>query len=63
MLVDLNCFSRFLLALCCVIGLGACTTLGPEYQKPQVEWLNKWQPDFYGQLDVDETGSELDLRF
>ncbi|MDX2499307.1 MAG: TolC family protein, partial [Deltaproteobacteria bacterium] len=28
-----------------------------------MEWLNKWQPDFYGQLDVDETGSELDLRF
>lgn len=63
MLVDLNRFSRRSLAFFCAMGLSACTTLGPEYQEPQVEWLNKWQPDFYGQLDVDETGSEMDLRF
>ena len=63
MLASLNRFNRRLLAFCCVIGLSACTTLGPEYQQPQVAWLNKWQPDFYGQLDVDDDASELDLRF
>ncbi len=51
------------MTFCCVIGLSACTTLGPEYQQPQVAWLNKWQPDFYGQLDVDDDASALDLRF
>jgi NodT family efflux transporter outer membrane factor (OMF) lipoprotein len=61
--LSLNRFSRRLLAFCCALGLSACTTLGPEYQEPRVAWLNKWQPDFYGQLDVDEADSELDLRF
>jgi NodT family efflux transporter outer membrane factor (OMF) lipoprotein len=59
----LNHFSWRLLLFCCAIGLGACTTLGPEYQEPKIEWLDKWQPDFYGQLDVDEPGSQLDLHF
>jgi NodT family efflux transporter outer membrane factor (OMF) lipoprotein len=63
MRANLKRFSWRLLALSCAMGLSACATLGPEYQEPQVEWLNKWQPDFYGQLDVDETGPALDLRF
>ena len=25
--------------------LAACTTLGPDYQEPEVEWLQQWQSD------------------
>jgi len=52
-----------LLAACCSLGLSACTTLGPEYQAPQVEWLKKWQPDLYGQLETPQTQAEQDLSF
>jgi NodT family efflux transporter outer membrane factor (OMF) lipoprotein len=59
----MNLFNRRLIVLCSALALSACTTLGPDYQEPQVEWLNKWQPDFYGQLDLDRADSEQDLRF
>ncbi|MEH6469947.1 MAG: efflux transporter outer membrane subunit [Halopseudomonas sp.] len=32
------------LLLCCTLVLGACTTLGPDYQQPEVAWLEKWRP-------------------
>lgn len=54
---------QLFLASCYVLGLSACTTLGPDYEEPQVEWLEKWQPDFYGQIEVDETRPDLDLSF
>ncbi len=25
-----------------------CTTLGPDFQEPEVEWLAEWQPSLYG---------------
>jgi len=28
--------------------LVACTTVGPDYQEPVVEWLQDWQPSAYG---------------
>jgi outer membrane protein TolC len=61
--VNVNQLTRCILASCYALGLSACTTLGPDYEEPQVEWLEKWQPDFYGQIDVDETDVDLDLRF
>ncbi|PCJ32272.1 MAG: RND transporter [Moraxellaceae bacterium] len=37
--------SQLLKAILISIGglLGACTTIGPEFQQPQVEWLAQWQ--------------------
>ena len=41
--------------------LSACTTLGPDYQEPRLDWLQDWQPDLYGQLIDRQTRDELDL--
>lgn len=46
-----------------LIGLSACTTLGPEYEKPDVQWVENWHPDLYGQLTPSTEQSETDLRF
>jgi len=43
--------------------LGGCTTLGPDYQEPEVKWLGGWQDDLYGQLGNPQQQSEVDLRF
>jgi NodT family efflux transporter outer membrane factor (OMF) lipoprotein len=47
-------------------SLSACTTLGPDYQEPQVEWLQDWQADLYGQQgtrDTLDSQAEADIRF
>lgn len=31
------------LAMLAALGLGACTTLGPDFSRPQVPWLDGWQ--------------------
>lgn len=31
--------------------LQACTTLGPDYAEPDVEWVDEWQTSLYGQVD------------
>lgn len=41
----------------------ACTTLGPDYQEPEVVWLEEWQPSFYARDDVRGPETEADLRF
>ncbi len=46
--------------LCGVFALSACTTLGPDYQEPEVAWLQDWQPSLYG---MREGKTETDLRF
>lgn len=28
----------------------ACTTLGPDYEEPEVDWLARWQPQLYGEV-------------
>lgn len=43
--------------------LAACTTLGPDYQEPDVAWLKAWQSDLYGQLERPELQTQVDLRF
>lgn len=43
--------------------LAACTTLGPDYQEPDVAWLKTWQSDLYGQLERPELQTQVDLRF
>ena len=51
----------------CVFGAGitlsACTTLGPDYQEPEVDWLDDWETALYGQLGTPDAQSEKDLRF
>jgi len=46
--------------LCGALTLSACTTLGPDYQEPEVGWLQNWQPSLYG---LREGKTEPDLRF
>ena len=44
------------------LALQACTTLGPDYQEPEVEWLDEWQTDLYGQaITTDTTEEDLDF--
>ncbi len=45
------------------ITLSACTTLGPDYQKPQVSWLDDWQTSLYGQIADPDRQAVSDLRF
>jgi NodT family efflux transporter outer membrane factor (OMF) lipoprotein len=46
-----------------VLSLTACTTLGPDYQEPDVAWLKDWQPSAYG-LSADQSAQkQVDLRF
>lgn len=52
------------LAALAVAGLlAACTTLGPDYQEPEVSWLADWQSDLYGQLREPQRESDMDLSF
>jgi len=56
--------SGYSLALICVLlSLSACTTLGPDYEEPQVAWLQDWQPDLYGQKATPSQQTGVDLRF
>jgi outer membrane protein TolC len=49
----------------CLIALtlNACTTLGPDFEEPDVASLNAWQSDLYGQMGNAEQQTEVDLRF
>ena len=46
-----------------MVLLNACTTLGPDYQEPPVEWLEDWNTSLYGQVGTTENQAEIDLRF
>ena len=46
-----------------VIGLTACTTLGPDYKEPDVTWLQEWQPPGYKTAADQVSGNQIDLRF
>ena len=46
-----------------ILALTACTTLGPDYQEPKVEWLDRWQTDLYGQAGKPGAESDEDLAF
>ena len=49
--------------LCIGLALNGCTTLGPDYREPEVDWLDEWKTALYGQLGMPEAQSENDLRF
>ena len=46
-----------------VFVLNACTTLGPDFQEPEVGWLDQWQTNLYGQAVTGDQRTEADLRF
>ena len=37
--------------------------ISPDYQEPDVAWLNDWAFDLYGQIQRTEQQTETDLRF
>jgi len=46
-----------------MLTLVACTTLGPDYEEPDVAWLESWQPSAYGaRLDA-PAEEQNDLQF
>lgn len=49
--------------LCAALSLNACTTLGPDYQEPGVDWLVDWQTSLYGRVVTPQQHGEADLRF
>ena len=52
-----------LAALYAAFALGACTSLGPDFEEPDAEWVGAWQTDLYGQVGSPEQQPELDLQF
>ncbi|MEP4146400.1 MAG: TolC family protein [Halioglobus sp.] len=53
---------KALAATCAALALQACTNLGPDYQEPEVSWLQDWETDLYGQVPSSPTEEE-DLQF
>ena len=45
------------------LTLNGCTTLGPDYEEPEVGWLDEWQTTLYGQAGSQERQTASDLRF
>lgn len=57
-----NCISGWV-ALVAALALSACVTVGPDFQEPDVAWLDEWQTDLYGQIGKPEEQARTDLRF
>lgn len=51
------------LCLGSVLLLSACTTLGPDYTEPALEWAEKWETDLYGQFGSVDAQTEMDLQY
>ena len=49
--------------LCAIVGLSACAVLGPDYQEPEVSWLDEWQSNLYGQVGNTSDQYHFDLQF
>ena len=45
------------------LALSACVTVGPDFEEPDVAWLNDWQPSLYGQIGEPDEQTRKDLRF
>lgn len=52
-----------MLMLASVVLLQGCVTLGPDYQEPEVGWLQSWHSDLYGQLGNADQQTQVDLHF
>ena len=49
--------------LSAALVLHACTTLGPDYRQPEVDWLDDWRTSLYGQVEAPRQRAEADLHF
>jgi NodT family efflux transporter outer membrane factor (OMF) lipoprotein len=56
-------FQLHLVLACGFVTLSACTTLGPDYQEPEVSWLQQWQPSAYAASGNQRVQKQVDLRF
>ena len=45
------------------LSLSACTTLGPDYSEPDVDWLKSWEPTGYGTAMNPDAQKRVDMRF
>ena len=45
------------------LAVSACTTLGPDYREPEVEWLGRWQEAASSRSADTKEKSEADLHF
>lgn len=43
--------------------LTSCAVLGPDYKEPEVDWLDEWQTDLYGQVVNTNNQTSVDLQF
>ncbi|RLA23461.1 MAG: TolC family protein [Gammaproteobacteria bacterium] len=54
---------RFAIAIG-ILTLVACTTLGPDYQEPKVDWLEGWETSSADEITSDQPAQkQADLRF
>ena len=51
-----------LVAIALALSLSACTTLGPDYEEPPVEWLDAWQTDLHGHAGSSAQQADLQLE-
>lgn len=56
-------FRLFILPAVLGVVLSACTTLGPDYSEPDVEWLKSWEPSGYSGGASLQARKSVDLRF
>ena len=63
MIVIFSSLNRYMLLIPLFLLLHACTTLGPDYREPEVQWLDDWHPDLYGQAESQEQQTQFDLHF
>jgi len=56
-------FPARLALLGAALMLNACAVLGPDYQQPEVDWLDDWQTSLYGQVGTPEQQAVADFRF
>lgn len=61
----MKCCAPALLALTLMLSLQACTTLGPDYTEPTVDWVEDWETTLYGQVQESSahTPQQEDLSF
>jgi NodT family efflux transporter outer membrane factor (OMF) lipoprotein len=46
-----------------MLMLAGCTTLGPDYEEPDVAWLQDWEPTVYGAKFDHPEQNQVDLNF
>lgn len=55
--------SKVAVTVCAVTLLQACAALGPDYEEPDIAWLQQWETDLYGQALTAEPDESEDLSF